>query len=78
LWDGLKVLIVYAYGILQHDAYETGCYNLCPGFIQTNNQIAIGGSISQLSPVSIYAGSQYDITILVWKVKQKKLYYYEH
>ncbi|OQU84026.1 uncharacterized protein LOC8070245 [Sorghum bicolor] len=51
-----------------NDAYDkTGCYNLCPGFIQTNNQIAIGGSISQLSPVSIYAGLQYDITILVWK-----------
>ncbi|KAJ1277109.1 hypothetical protein BS78_05G269000 [Paspalum vaginatum] len=30
------------------DAYETtGCYNLsCSGFVQTNNQIVIGGSIS--------------------------------
>ncbi|RCV38373.1 hypothetical protein SETIT_8G136900v2 [Setaria italica] len=48
------------------DAYhQTGCYNLgCPGFIQTNNQIAIGGSIS---PVSIYGGSQRDIDILIWK-----------
>ncbi|KAK3143113.1 hypothetical protein QOZ80_4BG0358540 [Eleusine coracana subsp. coracana] len=48
------------------DAYEeTGCYNLiCAGFIQTNNQIAIGGSIS---PVSTYGGSQYDFDILVWK-----------
>ncbi|KAF8645035.1 hypothetical protein HU200_066240 [Digitaria exilis] len=48
------------------DAYsETGCYNLvCPGFVQINNQIAIGGS---LSPVSIYGGSQYDIDILVCK-----------
>ncbi|KAJ1278944.1 hypothetical protein BS78_04G117400 [Paspalum vaginatum] len=50
------------------DAYQkTGCYNLCPGFVQTNNQIAIGGSIS---PVSIYGGSQYDISILIWKDPQ--------
>nr|TKW02558.1 hypothetical protein SEVIR_8G249750v2 [Setaria viridis] len=48
------------------DAYlSTGCYNLqCSGFIQTNNQIAIGGSFS---PVSRYGGSQYEITILIWK-----------
>nr|CAB3492260.1 unnamed protein product [Digitaria exilis] len=48
------------------DAYnQTGCYNLeCQGFIQTNNQIAIGGSFS---PVSLYGGSQYDIDFLVWK-----------
>ncbi|CAO2142889.1 unnamed protein product [Urochloa humidicola] len=48
------------------DGYnKTGCYNLrCPGFIQTNNQIAIGGSIS---PVSIYGGSQYDINIFIRK-----------
>ncbi|WVZ49259.1 hypothetical protein U9M48_000633 [Paspalum notatum var. saurae] len=50
------------------DAYNsTGCYNLCPGFVQTNNEIVIGGSISQLSPISTYGGPQYDITILVWK-----------
>ncbi|XP_044947906.1 uncharacterized protein LOC123397438 [Hordeum vulgare subsp. vulgare] len=51
------------------DAYHqtTGCYNLqCPGFIQTNNQIALGGSIS---PTSTYGGAQYDIDILVWKDK---------
>ncbi|XP_066342252.1 protein neprosin-like [Miscanthus floridulus] len=48
------------------DGYQTtGCYNLnCPGFIQTNNQFAIGGSIS---PVSSYGGSQFDIDILIWK-----------
>lgn len=51
------------------DAYNTtGCYNLiCSGFVQTSNQIAIGASNSYFSPVSIYGGSQYDITILVWK-----------
>nr|ARA95696.1 neprosin 2 [Nepenthes ampullaria] len=48
------------------DAYQaTGCYNLlCSGFIQINNEIAMGASIS---PVSAYRNSQYDISILVWK-----------
>ncbi|KAL4601408.1 hypothetical protein ACB092_11G270900 [Castanea dentata] len=48
------------------DAYQaTGCYNLlCSGFIQISNQIAMGASIY---PVSGYGGSQYDISILVWK-----------
>lgn len=48
------------------DSYqETGCYNLlCSGFVQTNNKIAIGASIS---PVSEFADTQYDITILIWK-----------
>ncbi|KAG2562298.1 hypothetical protein PVAP13_8KG255400 [Panicum virgatum] len=48
------------------DGYnKKGCYNLmCPGFIQINNKIAIGGSIS---PVSIYGGSQYDINIFIRK-----------
>ncbi|GFZ02731.1 tRNA-splicing ligase [Actinidia rufa] len=48
------------------DAYQaTGCYNLlCSGFIQINNEIAMGASIF---PVSAYRGSQYDISILVWK-----------
>ncbi|KAM0941940.1 putative neprosin [Dioscorea sansibarensis] len=48
------------------DAYEaTGCYNLlCSGFVQTNNKIAIGAAIS---PVSSFSGSQYDISILIWK-----------
>ncbi|TVU26695.1 hypothetical protein EJB05_29251, partial [Eragrostis curvula] len=51
------------------DAYQTtGCYNLgCSGFIQTNNQIAIGGSIS---PYSSYGGSQYEFDILIWKDPQ--------
>ncbi|CAN6373651.1 unnamed protein product [Urochloa humidicola] len=48
------------------DAYQkTGCYNLgCSGFVQTNNQIAIGGT---LAPQSVYGGSQYEICFLVWK-----------
>ncbi|XP_020586999.1 uncharacterized protein LOC110029171 [Phalaenopsis equestris] len=48
------------------DAYQaTGCYNLlCSGFIQINKEIAMGASIS---PISDYGGSQYDISILVWK-----------
>ncbi|KVH89343.1 protein of unknown function DUF239 [Cynara cardunculus var. scolymus] len=49
------------------DAYQaTGCYNLlCSGFIQINNEVALGASIS---PLSKYHGSQYDISILIWKV----------
>ncbi|XP_078429954.1 protein neprosin-like [Wolffia australiana] len=48
------------------DAYQaTGCYNLlCSGFIQVSNNIAMGASIF---PVSSYHGSQYDISILIWK-----------
>ncbi|CAN6345425.1 unnamed protein product [Urochloa humidicola] len=48
------------------DAYrETGCYNLhCSGFVQTSNHIAIGAAIS---PISSYAGRQFDITVLIWK-----------
>ncbi|KAG9449597.1 hypothetical protein H6P81_009562 [Aristolochia fimbriata] len=48
------------------DAYQaTGCYNLlCSGFIQINSEIAMGASIF---PVSDFRGSQYDISILVWK-----------
>uniref|UniRef100_A0A0E0MXW4 Neprosin PEP catalytic domain-containing protein n=1 Tax=Oryza rufipogon TaxID=4529 RepID=A0A0E0MXW4_ORYRU len=48
------------------DAYNTtGCYNLaCSGFIQTNPQFVIGGS---LSPVSIYGSTQYEYDYLVWK-----------
>ncbi|CAL4982599.1 unnamed protein product [Urochloa decumbens] len=48
------------------DAYRTtGCYNLgCSGFVQTNNQIAMGGT---LAPQSTYGGTQYEITFLVWK-----------
>ncbi|XP_077213521.1 protein neprosin-like [Tasmannia lanceolata] len=48
------------------DAYQaTGCYNLlCSGFIQINSEIAMGASIF---PISGYRGSQYDISILVWK-----------
>ncbi|XP_051207468.1 protein neprosin isoform X1 [Lolium perenne] len=48
------------------DAYQaTGCYNiLCSGFIQVNSEIAMGASIF---PISNLAGSQYGISILIWK-----------
>uniref|UniRef100_A0A0C9RRT3 TSA: Wollemia nobilis Ref_Wollemi_Transcript_18594_2027 transcribed RNA sequence n=1 Tax=Wollemia nobilis TaxID=56998 RepID=A0A0C9RRT3_9CONI len=48
------------------DSYQaTGCYNLlCSGFIQISSDIAMGATIS---PVSNYGGSQYDISILIWK-----------
>uniref|UniRef100_A0A0D9WD99 Neprosin PEP catalytic domain-containing protein n=1 Tax=Leersia perrieri TaxID=77586 RepID=A0A0D9WD99_9ORYZ len=49
-----------------NDAYqETGCYNLhCSGFVQTNSRIAMGAAIS---PISSFAGRQFDITLLIWK-----------
>lgn len=52
---------------VQSDAYQaTGCYNLlCSGFIQTNSRIAIGAAIS---PLSEFEGSQFDVTIVIWKV----------
>ncbi|CAL9166750.1 unnamed protein product [Musa hybrid cultivar] len=48
------------------DSYQaTGCYNLlCSGFIQISSEIAMGATIY---PISRYGGSQYDISILVWK-----------
>ncbi|KAF8776421.1 hypothetical protein HU200_003511 [Digitaria exilis] len=48
------------------DAYQaTGCYNiLCSGFVQINSEIAMGASIF---PTSSYSGSQYDISLLIWK-----------
>ncbi|XP_020209286.1 uncharacterized protein LOC109794227 [Cajanus cajan] len=48
------------------DTYRsTGCYNLlCAGFVQKDARISIGAAIS---PLSSYAGKQYDISILVWK-----------
>ncbi|KAI7749393.1 hypothetical protein M8C21_023942 [Ambrosia artemisiifolia] len=52
------------------DGYQTtGCYNLkCSGFVQTNNEIAIGASIS---PTSRFNSSQYGITILIWKDRKE-------
>lgn len=60
----MKIIINY---YMQSDAYQaTGCYNLlCSGFVQTNNKIAIGAAIS---PTSSYAGGQFDISLLIWKV----------
>ncbi|XP_072993779.1 protein neprosin-like [Typha latifolia] len=48
------------------DAYQTtGCYNLlCSGFVQTDTSVVIAGA---LSPVSTYGGTQYEITLLIWK-----------
>lgn len=61
-------LIYFFFNDSQSDAYQaTGCYNLlCSGFIQINSEIAMGATIF---PVSGYHGSQYDINILIWKVK---------
>jgi hypothetical protein len=69
--DALTMPVVH----LQSDAYQaTGCYNiLCSGFIQINSEIAMGASIF---PISNYGGSQYDISILIWKVSMEQLINY--
>ncbi|CAI8608738.1 unnamed protein product [Vicia faba] len=47
------------------DAYRNSCYNLqCPGFVQTNKDIAFGAAIS---PISTYNGKQFKISLSVWK-----------
>ncbi|XP_027192951.1 protein neprosin-like [Cicer arietinum] len=48
------------------DAYKnTGCHNLqCPGFVQTNSKIVVGGAIST---TSMYNGSQFEISLMIWK-----------
>ncbi|KAK2654525.1 hypothetical protein Ddye_014381 [Dipteronia dyeriana] len=48
------------------DGYQkTGCYNLqCPGFVQIDDVLALGGSVE---PVSIYKGQQREIQFIVKK-----------
>ncbi|KAM7272357.1 hypothetical protein ACFE04_027020 [Oxalis oulophora] len=49
------------------DGYEhTGCYNLrCQGFVQTNNKVAVGGT---LRPLSTYDSDDiFGITLSFWK-----------
>ncbi|PWA37877.1 hypothetical protein CTI12_AA586510 [Artemisia annua] len=49
------------------DDYKTGCYNLlCPGFVQTTNKYSLGGV---LHPLSTYDGTQYIISIFIFKAK---------
>jgi len=52
---------------LQADAYQhTGCRNvICPGFVQTNKNVVIGGT---LTPTSTYDGNQLVIPISIWRV----------
>ncbi|XP_030966832.1 uncharacterized protein LOC115987433 [Quercus lobata] len=48
------------------DSYQnTGCYNLaCSGFVQVDNQIAMGASVA---PYSNYDGTQRSVKFYVWK-----------
>ncbi|XP_027106705.2 protein neprosin [Coffea arabica] len=59
------------------DGYRsTGCYNLfCSGFVQTSNEIALGAS---LSPTSVYNGSQYNISIFIWKDPNQTLWWLQY
>nr|XP_027192732.1 uncharacterized protein LOC101510978 [Cicer arietinum] len=60
--DNLPKLFIY----WTADTYETtGCYNLkCPGFVQTNKKILLGGSFAKISK---YNGKQYSFTPMIWK-----------
>ncbi|WJX93432.1 hypothetical protein P8452_74954 [Trifolium repens] len=51
------------------DAYQhTGCYNVkCPGFVQINKNVVIGGT---LSPNSVYNGAQINLNISIVKSQQ--------
>ncbi|WZY95049.1 hypothetical protein YC2023_067378 [Brassica napus] len=43
----------------------TGCYNnVCAGFVQRSNKIAVGGTYNT---VSQYDGDQYELSVLIWK-----------
>ncbi|XP_024524485.1 uncharacterized protein LOC9654542 [Selaginella moellendorffii] len=59
------------------DSYQaTGCYNLlCSGFVQTSTEILIGGAIA---PSSSSDGTQYDISILIWKDPQEGNWWLEY
>ncbi|KAI9107073.1 hypothetical protein K1719_022601 [Acacia pycnantha] len=44
---------------------KTGCFDLtCPGFVQTNNEIALGAAIN---PISIPSNLTFQITIYIYK-----------
>lgn len=62
-WFWYLSLLITIIIIIQSDTYLTGCYNLqCPGFIQTSENIIIGGAIA---PVSEFNANQFEITISV-------------
>ncbi|KAL4600818.1 hypothetical protein ACB092_11G227400 [Castanea dentata] len=48
-----------------NNGYQSGCYNLeCPGFVQTDNQIALGTSFTAYSD---YGGAQSSLNYFVFK-----------
>ncbi|RHN41648.1 putative neprosin [Medicago truncatula] len=59
------------------DNYEgTGCYNLkCPGFVQTNKKILLGGA---LEPTSLYNGQQYEFPLKIWKDEKNGHWWLEY
>ncbi|EOA25754.1 hypothetical protein CARUB_v10019125mg, partial [Capsella rubella] len=50
----------------QPDTYQKrGCLNLeCFGFVQVSSQFSLGSAIA---PTSSYGGSQFDVTMFIWK-----------
>ncbi|KAL0007937.1 hypothetical protein SO802_009439, partial [Lithocarpus litseifolius] len=58
---------IFMYWTIRDDSYQNiGCYNLvCSGFVQVNNQIATGATVT---PYSNYDGTQRSVKFYVWKV----------
>ncbi|KAL3537229.1 hypothetical protein ACH5RR_000595 [Cinchona calisaya] len=55
---------------------STGCYNLlCSGFVQTSNEVALGATIS---PLSTFFGTQFVITILIWKDQKQDVWWLQY
>ncbi|RWR73617.1 neprosin 1 [Cinnamomum micranthum f. kanehirae] len=64
-YGGQAYINVWSIYVEDGESNHGGCYNLlCPGFIQTNNNINMGGSIS---PLSIYGSEQYAIKVKIHK-----------
>nr|XP_027192729.1 uncharacterized protein LOC101508099 [Cicer arietinum] len=65
--DNLPKLFIY----WTADTYKkTGCYNLkCPGFVQINKKILLGGTLTK---ISTYNGKQFIFTAMVWKDPKTK------
>lgn len=60
-------LIMVRICFVEADEYaHTGCYNIeCPGFVQVNPKMLLGGPIL---PVSVHAGPQFEVEITIAKV----------
>ncbi|KAI3917679.1 hypothetical protein MKW98_021441 [Papaver atlanticum] len=53
----------FIYWTVDNSGTGTGCFNLlCPGFVQTNNEIVLGGKLD----VSSFEGQQYHMSLFIY------------